>query len=285
MALLDRGCRVRPVEAQAEAEEAVGVCEDSKSSTWPGRSREKARGTRHPQQNRQWALPLWPSVVADLTPSVPDLCPAESHACTRHLCAPNTPPRASQERQWNASRPVSALPVPHDLSGARMQKSDESSFRRAGVVTAAQREAPSCSRGPANSPGRSTPALLEALATGLDAACPVSPTSWAGNPGQAAAWEQVNRFPVGSREPQPEGSRARSLAACSRLKTSHPSVHAAKRPAGSGYCVWRPAIQGAAGGDLLGSPTLLPSQLLLGPGLCLGQVAGGGGSCLHSEPR
>lgn len=56
--------------------------------------------------------------------------------------------------------------------------------------------------------------------------------------------------------------------------------------AGSSFSAYRgPGIQGAAGGDLLGSPTLLPFQLLLGPGLCLGQVAGGGGSCLHSDPR
>lgn len=66
VALLDRGCRVRPAEAQAEAEEAAGLCEGSKSttSTWPEWSREKARGTRHPEQNRQWALPLrpWPGL-------------------------------------------------------------------------------------------------------------------------------------------------------------------------------------------------------------------------------
>lgn len=55
-------------------------------------------------------------VVADLMPSVPDLCPAESHTCTWHLCAPNTPPRASQERQRTASLPVSAFPVPDNLS-------------------------------------------------------------------------------------------------------------------------------------------------------------------------
>lgn len=58
VALLDRGCRVRPVEAQAEAEEAAGLCEDTKSTTWPEWSREKPQGTRRSEQNGQWALPL-----------------------------------------------------------------------------------------------------------------------------------------------------------------------------------------------------------------------------------
>lgn len=85
--------------------------------------------------------------------------------------------------------------------------------------------------------------------------------------------EQVNRF-------LPEGqshtlvcSLACSLAACA-LGQMNTRLRL--------LCV-RPGIQGTAGADLLSSSPP-PFQLLLGPGLCPGQVTGGGGSSIHSKP-
>lgn len=60
-----------------------------------------------------------------------------------------------------------------------------------------------------------------------------------------------------------------------------PCAYSAKWSADPGSCVPGPGTQGEAGGDLLSSPIRLLFQLLLGPGLCLGQVTGGDGSCLH----
>lgn len=69
------------------------------------------------------------------------------------------------------------------------------------------------------------------------------------------------------------------------LTLSFPPVRLARWTASSSYSVYEgPGIQGAAGADLFGSPVLLPFQLLLSPGLCPGQVAGGG-EAASTDPR
>lgn len=119
--------RRRPVEAAADAEEATGLCKDTKSTstttTWPVREvAEEAQDSYYPPRMKStggaWLFLCGPGlvfVVTNLMPSGPDACPARGDACT---LAPLYPPYSTlhQPREGEVCQPpASALLVPDKL--------------------------------------------------------------------------------------------------------------------------------------------------------------------------